>query len=124
MMGDAETPFPAPCPPGALDIGTDPLRAARRESRRTRRFAPDARCARCGEQDSRALIPGPAPTLCTECHAARNGRSPIEWHHPAGRNNLEVTIAMPGNDHHILSDYQHDWPLDTLRNPDRSPLLR
>jgi hypothetical protein len=31
---------------------------------------------------------------------------------------------MPGNDHRILSDYQHDWPLDTLRNRDGSPLLR
>jgi hypothetical protein len=31
---------------------------------------------------------------------------------------------MPGNDHRIVSDNQHDWPLDTLRNPDGSPLLR
>jgi hypothetical protein len=31
---------------------------------------------------------------------------------------------VPGNDHRILSDYQHEWPLGTLRNPDGSPLLR
>jgi hypothetical protein len=31
---------------------------------------------------------------------------------------------MPANDHGILSDYQQDWSLETLRNPDGSPLLR
>src|SRR4051794_5846459 len=125
-------------------IRMDPLRAARRESRRTRRFAPDAAwtqcgepdapplvaggtpprrprrfapdaaCTQCGEHDARALVAGATPMLCRECRAARAGRSPIEWHHPAGQHNSEMTIAMPANDHRILSDYQHDWPLETL----------
>jgi hypothetical protein len=106
------------------DAGADPLRTARRESRRARRFAPGARCERCGESDTRALIAGSAPLLCRECRAIADGRSPIEWHHPAGQHNSEVTVAMPANDHSAASDYQQDWPLATLRNPDGSPLLR
>jgi hypothetical protein len=109
---------------GLFEAGSDPLQAARRESRRVRRFAPGAQCERCGERDTRTLIAAAAPVLCRECRAVGDGRSPIEWHHPAGEHNSEVTIAMPANDHAILSDYQQDWPLETLRNPDGSPLLR
>ena len=109
---------------GLFEAGADPLRAARRESRRARRFAPGARCEQCGEARTCALIDGAAPLLCRECRALRDGRSPIEWHHPAGQHNSEVRVAMPANDHSVASDYQTDWPLETLRNPDGSPLLR
>ncbi|MGB9242164.1 MAG: hypothetical protein WCC03_02345, partial [Candidatus Acidiferrales bacterium] len=35
-----------------------------------------------------------------------------------------MTIAIPVNDHRAeLSTAQHDWPKETLENPDRSPLL-
>jgi hypothetical protein len=68
-------------------------------------------------------LSGAFPNLsCYECQAKRQGRTLIEQHHPAGRNNDEFTVPIPANDHRILSDRQIDWPLDTLRNPNASPL--
>jgi len=48
----------------------------------------------------------------------------MEAHHLAGRHNSEITVLIPANDHRILSDAQCDWGDETLRNPDRSPLLK
>lgn len=62
--------------------------------------------------------------MCYEHLAVAQGCSPIEAHHLAGEHNLPVTARIPGNDHRVLNDSQVDWPLDTLRNPDRSPLLK
>jgi hypothetical protein len=62
--------------------------------------------------------------LCYEHAAQQAGRSPIEQHHPAGRHNDPTTVALPGNDHRIVSGKMRDWPIETLRNPDGSPLLK
>ena len=47
-----------------------------------------------------------------------------EQHHPAGQHNLPVTVPIPINEHRILSDRQRDWPNETLKNPDKNPVLK
>jgi hypothetical protein len=96
----------------------------RRENHLRRLGTREPRCANCGENDP-ATLTGCAPDIiCYECQAKASERSPIEQHHPAGRNNDPVTFPVPGNDHRILSDLQKDWPQETLRNPTDSPLRK
>jgi len=99
-------------------------RDIRRENRLQRLGTREPMCANCGENDSVALTRHAADIICYECQAKASNRSPIERHHPAGRNNDPFTIPIPGNDHRILSDLQRDWPQDTLRNPTDSPLRK
>lgn len=48
----------------------------------------------------------------------------MDNHHPAGEANDPTTIPVPVNDHRAeLNVAQYDWPAETLKNPDRSPLL-
>jgi hypothetical protein len=61
-------------------------------------------------------------TLCAECRLRTQGKYQIEQHHPSGRHNAADTVAFAANDHAILSDRQHDWPVATFRNPNRDPL--
>ncbi|MDR3687192.1 MAG: hypothetical protein P4L93_09585 [Coriobacteriia bacterium] len=49
--------------------------------------------------------------------------TPTEEHHVAGRHNDERTMTVDANDHRELSDMQREWPDETLRNPDSSPML-
>jgi hypothetical protein len=64
--------------------------------------------------------------ICYECDARNNGKAETEKHHPCGRaNDPSFTVAIPTNDHRVLSvDRQVDWPDDTLRNPGASPLRK
>jgi hypothetical protein len=49
----------------------------------------------------------------------------LDKHHPAGRANDSTTVEIPTNDHiAVLSEDQHDWPIQTLENPDGDPALR
>jgi len=49
----------------------------------------------------------------------------MDAHHVAGRANDPTTVNVPANDHTAeLTERQHDWPEQTLRNPDGDPLLR
>ena len=49
----------------------------------------------------------------------------MDDHHPFGSANDPTTIRVPVNDHRAeLNVAQQDWPKETLRNPDGSPLLR
>ncbi|MGH7239427.1 MAG: hypothetical protein ACREHG_05085 [Candidatus Saccharimonadales bacterium] len=96
------------------------LAALRRREQRT--ALEGARCA-CGETDRRALMIESEPLTCYQCAAKRDGKSGVERHHVAGRHNSPVTIAIPANDHRILSDLQQDWSRRTLQNPEGSPLL-
>jgi hypothetical protein len=99
-------------------------REIRREKQLRRLSARTPECVKCGESDPSALT-GVAPEIiCYECQAKASERSPIERHHPAGRNNDPFTIPIPGNDHRVLSDLQKDWPQETLRNPTGSPLRK
>ncbi|MDP9357437.1 MAG: hypothetical protein M3R02_19540, partial [Chloroflexota bacterium] len=104
---------------------------ARLERKRTR-LGGDAVCAMCGESDLRCLHLVPQGrrdeaveplVLCANCHRRQQGQSVVEQHHPAGRSNNPATVALAANEHAIVSDAQHDWPRDTLRNPTGSPLL-
>ncbi|MGA8534267.1 MAG: hypothetical protein WB615_09195 [Candidatus Tumulicola sp.] len=71
-----------------------------------------------------ALIAGRSPIVCYECDAISRGKAPFEEHHVAGRANDPTTLTIPSNDHRAeLSVDQYDWPLNTLQNPEGSPLL-
>lgn len=101
---------------------SDPIKAAARKSRAARRVGNGAKC-RCGEDRPQALIPGTAPMICAECKRRMQGRAIYDRHHVAGKRNHDVTISVPANDHRaVLSEAQQDWPKETLKNPDQSPL--
>src|SRR5262245_45580839 len=99
-------------------------RDVRRENKLRRLGTREQKCVNCGE-NAPVPLTGRAPDIiCYECQAKASERSPIERHHPAGRNNDPFTIPIPGNDHRFLSDLQKDWPPETLRNPNASPLRK
>jgi hypothetical protein len=101
----------------------DPIRRGRRKAAATRQIGPDRKCA-CGEMRPGSLIRGSDPVTCAECQRKSQGKKPRDQHHVAGRNNHPGTIAIPTNDHRAeLSAKQFDWPPNTLRNPEGSPLL-
>jgi hypothetical protein len=78
----------------------------------------------CDETCPLALTGVEPEIYCYEHDPRRRGRPGVEAHHPPGRHNDPRTIDVPANDHRVLSDLQLAWPLETLRNPDGSPLLR
>ncbi len=102
----------------------DPIGRDARRKARQRKVGQGEACATCHEKDPRALVRVGNRVLCYECLAAEQDRSPTEDHHPAGAANSPCTVGTPGNDHRVLNDDQHDWPPETLRNPDGSPLLK
>ena len=98
-------------------------RFARRATVR-RRAGIGARC-RCGETRAAALVKESQPTVCQECQRTVQGKATTDAHHVAGEANDATTIYVPTNDHVAeLSERQHDWPEQTLQNPDGDPLLR
>jgi hypothetical protein len=97
--------------------GSSDLKRALRHRGKELRLGKDARCARCGEADARALQRVEL-VLCAECRLALQGKSTAERHHPAGRRNDAFAAPLPANSHAVLSDAQHDWPAATLRNPE------
>jgi hypothetical protein len=103
-----------------------------RDNRKRERLGDASTCHLCGEADVRGLrrvelvssIEGPITvTLCASCHVQLQGKRLTEEHHPAGRANDPFTVPIPATEHAILSDAQYDWPRETWRNPDGSPLL-
>jgi hypothetical protein len=83
----------------------------------------DPQCVRCAESHPAALTGEYPDIICTQCAAAVRGWAPYESHHPAGRHNSPITVAIPANDHRVLSLWQSRWPSDALENPQNSPLL-
>lgn len=81
-------------------------------------------CCHCGEKELAALTGSTSSILCYECQLQARNKSTIENHHFAGHHNDSLTVPVPGNDHRILSDEQRDWPKDTLRNLNGSPLRK
>lgn len=62
--------------------------------------------------------------ICAKCDRIKNGKSPYDKHHVAGKNNSPVTVTVPVNDHRAeFSVMQQDWPKKTLENKKDSPLL-
>lgn len=102
---------------------TNPIKTDARHARRHRALPKEARC-RCGEDDLRCLISTGDGVTCYACQSLKFGRAATEDHHVAGRHNLDMTVPVPNNDHRVLSDTQHDWPRNTLRNQTKSPLLQ
>ena len=101
----------------------DPIASFEREIRAARRVGRNAKC-QCGEDRPLALIPGSDPTICAACKRAKNGKSPLDKHHPAGKANNPTTTPIPVNDHQAnLSPKQYEWPDKTWKNPTGSPLL-
>lgn len=85
---------------------------------------PECSNPNCNERNPFALTGADPDIYCYECHAIADGRSFTEEDHFASRRNDPAKDQIPGNDHRIKNDRQlHEWPRETLRNPDQSPLL-
>jgi len=98
------------------------LRRRIRLKRKEYRIGKDAKCEYCPETDLRALDKFDGAVLCRNCRLTQAGKSVIERHHFSGRNNDEFLLAIPANEHAVLSDYQQDWPEETMKNPHRKIL--
>jgi hypothetical protein len=82
-------------------------------------------CTLCWELNIHVLTGSWPSILCYECERRVRGWTPLEMHHPAGQHNSPATVRIPANDHRFLSHLQNtEWPMETLRNPDGSPLRR
>ena len=102
----------------------EPIRTHQRKAVAARRVGEGVKCG-CGEQRPEALISGSSPIICAECQRKRKRQSVFDNHHIAGRANSPVTVPVSANDHRAeLSAAQYDWPMETLENPDGSPLLK
>ena len=103
----------------------NPVAKARRKAVAERRLGDARHCAECGEDRAAALVKGTTPRRCARCQRRRSGQSTLDRHHPAGRANHPLTVAVPVNVHRAeLTEAQYDWSVATLENPDRDPLLR
>ncbi len=102
----------------------DNLKALVRAERKRRTLGKAQQCGSCDETDPRCLSRVGDVVLCYECQNRQNGRASVELHHVAGQHNLPDTVPIPGNDHRVASDLQVNWPTETLRNPDGSPVLK
>ena len=99
----------------------DPIASFERETRAVRRVG-NIKC-KCGESKPLALIPGSNPPIFAACQRKKDGKSPFDNHHPAGRANNPFTIPINANDHRAdLSPKQYEWPIETWKNPKGSPL--
>ena len=104
----------------------DEIAAYQREAVAERRVGEGAQCA-CGESRAEALISGrrSCNLRCIECNRKRHGQTTIDDHHVAGKANSPITMPASGQrSHSWLTVAQYDWPKETLKNPDGSPLLR
>jgi hypothetical protein len=101
------------------------LAAQHREAMAERCLGENRECVDCGETRVFALERKSDPRLCTESRKRMEGKTTMEKHHIFSRANSEITISISANDHRAdLSESQKEWPEQTLRNPDGSPLLR
>jgi len=102
---------------------SDPRAAYRRKVKAERRVGINAKCA-CGEARPQALIPGTDPIICAQCQRRLLKRDERDDHHNFGESNSPLTMSVPVNDHRgDLSVAQQNWPPETLRNSENSPLL-
>lgn len=101
-----------------------PSKGHARKKTAKRRLGKDVVCVHCGEDRPEALNTGTLPRSCGECERRAEGKSDLDHHHVAGKNNHPGTVPVPVNDHRAdLSTAQYAWPKKTLENPNRSPLL-
>jgi hypothetical protein len=103
--------------------GDDPIDTFQRQSKSARRIGQGKKC-KCGENRPLALVSGSNPSTCASCDRVNLGQWLFDDHHPAGRANHPATVPIWVNDHRaILSDAQYDWPDETWKNPNGSPIL-
>lgn len=91
-----------------------------RSAKRRQKGGAGARCSRCGYAEPTTLQ---TVTLCYECAAFVQGRSPVEQHHPLGRSNDPSTVGVPGNLHRFFSDRMQDRESELERSDPADPLL-
>ena len=102
----------------------DPFSMHQRKVTAERRVGVGAKCVWCGETRPEVLDRDSNPISCFSCQREQRGRTIFDLHHPAGEANSPVRVPIWVNDHVAeCSALQHDWPKETLQNPDRSPLL-
>jgi hypothetical protein len=101
----------------------DPIKTAARKAKAQRRVGQGAACTRCGDGRPDMLVRSSRPKLCLKCYALENGTKTTQSHHVAGRANSPLTVEISVTDHRTLSEAQYEWPPETLRNVDGSPLL-
>lgn len=99
------------------------LGRAVRRARRQLRLGDGSHCE-CGQGNPVLLRRTPAGIECADCQARRRTGHNTERHHPAGRANSEFAVPINADTHALLTDAQHDWPRDTLRNPRQHPARR
>ena len=105
------------------DFSDDPIKSYKRSQIAQRRVGQKAKCE-CGETRPGALISGSDPVVCTECDRFHRGLSPLDCHHPFGKNNSPVKVPVRANDHRAaLSKAQYAWPVKTIENKNKSILL-
>lgn len=80
----------------------------------------------CPVTDWRALTgDDPDRLICYEHLAEQQGRTPVEKQHPIGHHNDEqFTVPFTGNLHRAMDERKKDWPEQTLKNPEGSPLRK
>lgn len=103
---------------------SDEIKKAARHARRAEKFPADAKCASCPESDPIVLVADSDPLTCYQCQELAAGKSGVEADHFGRRANSNHLYRLSANDHRRISEMQQDWPLDTLRNPNKSPLLK
>jgi hypothetical protein len=88
-----------------------------------RRIGINAKCS-CGETRTEALSRKDGKVMCASCVRKSREQNEFDNHHVFGRANSDFTMLIPVNDHRVdLSGPQNAWPVNTLQNPDKSPLL-
>ena len=97
-----------------------------REARLRQLGTRDPICRRedCDERDPFSLTGSEPDIICYEHQAEEAGRSWLEEQHSQGQHNGSEKDPVPGNDHRAWDAMKPFWPQDTLRNPNKSPLLR
>lgn len=105
---------------------TEPIKRGTRRAHKIETLGTDAACEQCRETEILCLqevnVDSDSIVLCANCRATYRRKGPTESHHVMGQHNGDLTVSITPNDHAILSDYQYDWPQETLRNPTGSPL--
>lgn len=101
----------------------DPIKSGARKAKTRRRVGQGAVCTACGESRAEMLAQRSRPKLCRTCYALKQGKKHTEDHHWAADANSPITVAVPVNDHAMLTDAQHEWPPGMRGNADGSPLV-